>query len=315
MVIPMQELQMYQNFNELASDVLELAKEIMPDKLIYLSSFTENEQVILRLSNADSHILLSEGMAVKLNQTACNQIDFENNQPLIYEDISKETDFEELKKISEKININSYLGIPISLTNGEKFGTLCVVHQDAAHFDTKSISLLQKVAKMFSYYLMLEKLAYKDSLTGLYNREFLFAFFKEYSELGGTLFFLDLDGFKKINDLYGHDAGDQILKIVSSRIKKFIKHHENVFAVRLGGDEFIINLPHISSKEETAKQAEILLEYLNTWDNEYQLSASLGIVHYTAEDTSALEKILKHADKALYQAKLAGKNTYKFFEA
>ena len=52
MVIPLQELQMYKNFQELASDVLELAKEIMPDKLIYLSSFTESEQVILQLSNS-----------------------------------------------------------------------------------------------------------------------------------------------------------------------------------------------------------------------------------------------------------------------
>lgn len=313
MVIPLQELQMYKNFQELASDVLELAKEIMPDKLIYLSSFTESEQVILQLSNSNTHIYLTEGIAIKLNQTACNLIDFEKNQPLIFEDISKETDFEELKMISERININAYLGIPISLANGEKFGTLCVVHHDAAHFDTKSVSLLQKIAKMFSYYLLLEKLAYKDSLTGLYNREFLFAFFKEYSKLGGTLFFLDLDGFKKVNDLHGHNAGDQILKSVALRIQKFIKDEENVFAVRLGGDEFIINFPLISSKIETAKQADKLLECLNTWDYEYQLSASIGIVQYVAEDISSLETILDHADNALYQAKVAGKNTYKFF--
>lgn len=315
MVIPMQELQMYKNFNELARDVLELAKEIMPDKLIYLSLFTENEQVILRLSNVNKHIFLSEGMAINLNQTACNQIDFEKNQPLIFEDISKENDFDDLKKISEKININSYLGIPISLTNGEKFGTLCVVHHEATHFDMKSINLLQKVAKMFSYYLLLEKLAYKDSLTGLYNREFLFRFFKEFSELGGTLFFLDLDGFKMINDLHGHDAGDQILKRVSSRIQEFIKDKENVFAVRLGGDEFIINFPHMSSKEETAKLAEQLLDCLNTWNNEYRLSASIGIVQYEENGTVSLETILKQADKALYHAKVAGKNTYEFFSA
>ena len=72
---------------------------------------------------------------------------------------------------------------------------------------------------------------------------------------------------------------------------------------------------YIGDIQISDEEYEILLEYLNTWDNEYQLSASLGIVHYTAEDTSALETILKHADKALYQAKLAGKNTYKFFEA
>lgn len=313
MVIPLHEIQMYRNFNELASDVLDLAKEILPDKLIYLSSFTDNQQVILKVSDADTDILVTEGRAINLDQSVCNRIDFEKNQPLVFEDVSKEASLDDLRKIYGKVNINAYVGIPISLTNGEKFGTLCAVHHKASHFDTKSISMLQKIAKMFSYYLALEKIAYRDSLTGLYNRQYLFNFFEDFAKSGGVLFFLDLDGFKKINDVNGHDTGDQVLKEVASRIQQFIKEQADVFAVRLGGDEFIINFPQMSSREEIEKQADCLLNYLNTWNTPYQLSASIGIVSYPASETASLETILKNADNALYRAKAAGKNTFEVF--
>lgn len=313
MVIPLHEIQMYRNFNELASDVLDLAKEILPDKLIYLSSFTDNQQVILKVSDADTDILVTEGRAINLDQSVCNRIDFEKNQPLVFEDVSKEASLDDLRKIYGKVNINAYVGIPISLTNGEKFGTLCAVHHKASHFDMKSISMLQKIAKMFSYYLALEKIAYRDSLTGLYNRQYLFNFFEDFAKSGGVLFFLDLDGFKKINDANGHDTGDQVLKEVASRIEQFIKEQADVFAVRLGGDEFIINFPQMSSREEVEKQADCLLNYLNTWNTPYQLSASIGIVSYPASETASLETILKNADNALYRAKAAGKNTFEIF--
>lgn len=313
MVIPLQELQMYRDFNELATDVLDLAKEILPDKLIYLSSFTDNQQVILKVSDAHTDILVAEGMAINLDQTACNRIDFEKNQPLIFEDISKEAGFEDLKRISKKININSYVGIPISLVDGEKFGTLCVVDHKAANFDSKSISMLQKIAKMFSYYLMLENMAYKDSLTGLYNRQFLFKFFEGISKSGGALFFLDLDGFKKINDVLGHAAGDQILQEASSRIRQCIKSDKDAFAVRLGGDEFIIIYPKMTSSEEIGKQAENFLAYLKNWDGKLQLSVSIGIVQYSANEVAYLDNLIKNADDALYRAKAAGKNNYIIF--
>lgn len=132
MVITLNELQMYRNFDELASDVLNLAKEILPNKLIYLTTFSDKHQIILKLSDVDTSILLSEGMIINLNETVCNRVDFQRKQPLIYDDIWKETCSDDLRKILDEVNIKSYLGIPISLVNGERFGTLCVAHHEAS---------------------------------------------------------------------------------------------------------------------------------------------------------------------------------------
>ena len=312
MVITVQDLQMYKNFDELAEDVLDLAKEILPDQLIYLTSFSDTQQIILKLSDLDTSILLTEGMAINLEETVCDRIDFEKKQPLIYEDIKKACP-SDLKKILEGANIKSYLGIPISRVNGERFGTLCAVHHEESHFDSKSIVLLQRIVRMFSYYLDLERFAYRDSLTELYNRHYLSKFFETNSINGGALYFLDLDGFKKVNDVHGHDTGDLVLKEVAQRLQNFVKEHNDAFVVRLGGDEFIINFSDLSDKEEVSKRAEGILNGLSTWDAEYELSTSIGIATYPAGNENNLTTLLKNADNALYRAKTAGKNTYKFF--
>ncbi|RHW33980.1 sensor domain-containing diguanylate cyclase [Lysinibacillus yapensis] len=313
MMITLQELQVYRNFDELANDVLDLAKEILPDKLIYLTAFSDGQQIILKLSDENTQILLSEGMVINLEETVCNRVDFERNQPLIFEDIKKEPCLDDLKEILEDVNIESYLGIPISLVSGERFGTLCAAHHEASHFDKKSVDLLQRIARMFSYYLELERLAYRDALTGLYNRQYLFRFFDALSKEGGVLFFLDLDGFKKVNDKYGHDAGDEVLKEVASKLQLFVEGENGAFAARLGGDEFIINFPGIFTKADLIKRAEKLLNSLNNWAAKYPLSASIGIVAYPANGYLALETLLKNADSAMYKAKGAGKNTYAIF--
>lgn len=314
MVITLQELQMYRNFDELASDVLDLAKEILPDKLIYLTSFSDKQQIILKLSNEDTSILLTEGMVINLNETVCNRIDFKNKQPLIYEDIKDGTCSVDLRDILEEVNIKSYLGIPISLVNGERFGTLCVAHHEESQFDKKSINLLQKIAKMFAYYLELEHFAYKDSLTGLYNRHYLSRYFEDHSKTGGVLFFLDMDGFKEVNDIHGHDTGDLVLKEIAIRLQKFVNEHHDAFAVRLGGDEFIIHFAQLSTREELSKRAEYVLNCLSAWNNKYQLSTSIGIVSYPVDSNINLKTLLKNADNALYLSKTAGKNCYKFFK-
>ncbi|MDN7227198.1 sensor domain-containing diguanylate cyclase [Planococcus sp. N064] len=308
-----QELQMYANFEELSRDVLDLAKEILPDQLLYLSSINGTQQIILKLSSEESKIPMSEGMTFNLNQSLCSFVDFEKNQPAIFEDVREEHRLDDLRNALEKANVRSYLGIPISLGNGERFGTLCAIHDEKSQFDEKSVGLLQRIVRMFSYYLNLERFAYRDALTDLYNRRYLSNFFEDHPNAEGVIFFLDLDGFKKVNDVHGHDAGDLVLKEVALKLQKFVAEHQDAFAVRLGGDEFVVHFSSLSSKETMQQRAEQLLDSLSIWDTGYELSTSIGIVTYTEDGISGLNALLKNADEALYRAKQAGKNTYKFF--
>lgn len=316
MGIPINEIQLYKNFNELAIDILELAKEVMPDRLLFLSTLTNEQQIILKLSEQNSNIQINEGMTIPINETVCHRIDFKKGIPLVFEDLSKEPCLDDIREVLLEANINSYLGVPILLNNGETFGTLCAVHETATEFPKKNIRMIERIAKMFSYYLELERIAFRDYLTGIYNRHFLYNYFHEYSKKGGALFFLDLDGFKKINDIHGHDAGDVVLKEIALRLETIMKDKDiNGFAVRLGGDEFIINIIDEFSIEELRKKAEYFLSRLSTWDiqlKEFHLSASMGIVLYPPR-VESLDVLIKNADNALYRAKAKGKNTYQFF--
>lgn len=317
MDLPINEFRFYKNFNELAMDILELAKEVMPDRLLFLSTITNKQQTILKLSEQNRNIAISEGMTIPLSETVCHRIDFNRGLPLVFEDISKEPCLDDIREVLTEANINSYLGIPIMLKNGETFGTLCAVHEDAKEIKKRNIKMIQRIAKMFSYYLELERMAYRDQLTGIYNRHFFYNYFNENSTNGGALFFLDLDGFKKINDIHGHDTGDLVLKEVALRIESIIKEKSiNGFAVRLGGDEFIINIFNEFSGKALCEKAEYFLSKLSTWDfqlEEFHLSASIGIVPYPPSVNTNLNVLLKNADNALYRAKARGKNNYQFF--
>lgn len=312
-MVTFRELEMYKNFDELAQDVIDLAKEILPDQLLYVSSISEAQQMILKHSPNDTTIPIAEGLVLNLEDSLCSRIDFHNKQPLAYEDIK---DGHELGGFEEKLeaaNVRSYLGIPISLINGERFGTLCAVNDEKSEFDPKSIALLQRIVRMFTYYLDLERFAYRDSLTALYNRHFLARFFDKHPESGGAVFFLDLDGFKKVNDVHGHDAGDLVLKEVAVRLERFIAQRKDALAFRLGGDEFLVHFASPLSKAEMDRLAGQLLESMGTWDADYALSASIGIASYANGADCELKALLKQADEALYCAKKAGKNRHHFF--
>ncbi|MEZ0481249.1 sensor domain-containing diguanylate cyclase [Planococcus sp. SSTMD024] len=313
MMVTFRELEMYKNFDELAEDVIGLAKEILPDQLVYLSSISDDQQMILRLSPNDTTIPVEEGMVINLEDSLCSRIDFKHKQPLVYEDVKDGHALGMFEEKLEAANVRAYMGIPISLVNGERFGTLCAVNDVKSEFDPKSITLLQRIVRMFSYYLELERFAYRDSLTKLYNRHFLARFFDKHPESGGAAFFLDLDGFKKVNDVHGHDAGDLVLKEVALRLERFTAQRKDALAFRLGGDEFFVHFAVPLSKVEMDRLAGQLLESLSTWDADYALSTSIGIASYVNGADCELNTLLKQADEALYCAKKAGKNRHHFF--
>jgi diguanylate cyclase (GGDEF)-like protein len=163
-------------------------------------------------------------------------------------------------------------------------------------------------------------MAYHDSLTKLANRRLLKEHLEKLlsaanrSKSYGALLFIDLDGFKAINDNNGHDAGDAILVEVARRLNSFVRNEDIVS--RVGGDEFVVVLGHIDTIDKLArsKALEITERILNRISKEIifdhaslKIGASIGLRILVPDETSA-ELALKEADTAMYRAKQAGKN-------
>lgn len=173
----------------------------------------------------------------------------------------------------------------------------------------------------------IENFAYYDVLTGLPNRRLLVDRFQHAVLLSQransycALMFIDLDNFKSLNDTKGHDAGDQLLMEVSKRIQHTLRAGDTV--ARLSGDEFIVILEGLNSDVSAAYQqasevAQKLLEKLNSTYHlglfEFNTSASLGVTLFKDDQLNSFEVHLRHADTAMYQAKAAGRNTYRFYD-
>ncbi len=165
-----------------------------------------------------------------------------------------------------------------------------------------------------------EYLAYHDGLTGLPNRS-LFSKLLSQSisdahryERALAVAFLDLDHFKRINDTLGHEAGDQLLQQVATRLKECVRGSDTV--ARLGGDEFVVLLPAVADEKYAATVAQKILlataRPFNLVGQEFRVTASIGISTYP-QDGLDEQTLTKNADIAMYQAKAEGKNNFQFY--
>ena len=172
----------------------------------------------------------------------------------------------------------------------------------------------------------IRQMAFQDSLTQLPNRRLLLDRLRHAmaactrSQHHGALLFIDLDHFKALNDALGHDYGDLLLQQVAERLTACVREGDTV--ARLGGDEFVVMLEDLSENtEEAATQAQVVGEKILAalgqpyWlaSHEHHSTPSIGIVLFD-DHRETMEKLLKWADLAMYEAKAAGRNTFRFFE-
>lgn len=183
------------------------------------------------------------------------------------------------------------------------------------------VGLFSDITQAKQQQQLLELMAHYDPLTRLPNR-ILFADRLNQaiarSKREKTLLaicFLDLDGFKPVNDQFGHDAGDQVLVEVAERIKRNIREDDSVS--RHGGDEFVLLLGDIHANEQCeqaiARLHEAIAQPYLIEGQAVTIGASSGITLYPLDDADP-DTLLRHADHAMYQAKLAGKNRYHMFD-
>lgn len=165
-------------------------------------------------------------------------------------------------------------------------------------------------------------LAFHDSLTGLSNRQLFFDHLQQdiaQANRSGQLsavFFIDLNGFKEVNDRFGHDVGDLILRLVAQRMRSCVREIDTV--ARLGGDEFAITASKLSSPMDAVALAEKLLlalsEPYEAGHFDSDIGASIGISLYPA-GARDVQTLVRQADLAMYQAKRLGKNRFVLYDA
>ena len=155
----------------------------------------------------------------------------------------------------------------------------------------------------------LEKSVYIDDLTGLYNRKGLVNNRCKYYEKSKHVIMGDIDDFKKINDKYGHQEGDNILLEVSSILKKSINGIDDIVS-RYGGEEFLIILVGYTNEQVINYMDNLKITFDNTdfGTNKIKVSMSYGIAYGNPKDS--FSALINEADEKMYEAKVKGKNTY-----
>ena len=182
---------------------------------------------------------------------------------------------------------------------------------------------MRDVTAIKAHQSRLEHIAHFDALTNLPNRVLLgdrlrqgLAQAQRHSQLLAVAY-LDLDGFKAVNDAHGHDMGDQLLVILSARMKQALREGDTL--ARLGGDEFVIVLADLTDVSDSVPMLSRLLAAaahpIQFGDMTLQVSASLGVTFYPQPEDVGADQLMRQADQAMYQAKLAGKNRYHVFDA
>ncbi len=183
------------------------------------------------------------------------------------------------------------------------------------------VAVFSDISHLKEHEKKLDKMAHYDGLTNLPNRVLLLdrlqqsqSIIKRSNKLLAVCF-MDLDGFKLVNDTFGHDAGDALLVEMSNRIQGRLRASDTV--ARIGGDEFVILLTGLDKVEECFLFVKRLMQSIAIpypIDNKsISISTSIGITLFPKDDSDA-DTLLRHADQAMYQAKREGKNTYCLFD-
>ena len=209
--------------------------------------------------------------------------------------------------------------------NGEIYPELLTINaiKDATGAVVNYVGTFTDITRLKRTQDELEQLAHHDALTGLPNRLLLISRLDHALERArrhqgtGAVLFLDLDRFKMVNDSLGHPAGDELLILVTRRLRARLRDPDTL--ARLGGDEFVVVLEELHSPDQAAGIAQALIERLTepfqlSGGQDVYIGASVGISLFPGDGDSAAQ-LIQQADTALYEAKEGGKGIYRFYRS
>ena len=230
----------------------------------------------------------------------------------IVPDALKDERFADNPLVTANPNIRFYAGCPLKVLNGSKLGTLCVIDSEPRKFTDEDMDLLRDLAAMAEQEIAAVQLATLDELTLISNRRGFMALAQHTlsvcnrKNMPATLLSFDLDGFKAINDTFGHAEGDRAL-VAFADIMRHVFRESDVFA-RMGGDEFIaLTTDCDESKVETvlARFEEAVAKHNREAKRGYNIEYSVGHVAYSPDKPQTIGELLGNADDRMYEHKKA----------
>jgi len=233
----------------------------------------------------------------------------------VVSDASADPRFSENPLVTDNPNIRFYAGAPLKAPGGANLGTLYVIDQKPRELSNEQKDVLSNLAGLVVRELELRKAANSDPLTGASNRGQFMRFGEcewnraERFDHPLTVLLLDIDHFKKINDTYGHDAGDEALRAISTACRKNLRRQD--LWARLGGEEFAVMLIE-ATENESLLMAERLRKAVSKLETKsggttFGMTTSIGLAAADVGNET-LEDALRRADEALYRAKETGRN-------
>jgi len=307
------------DFQQISALILDLLKRVIPYDI---GAFLTVEGPELKLAAikrpADVRNLIGETYSVAGAQL-CNMA-LQKKRPLISPIVGPD---DILLPLRPDQGVHSFLGVPIVFRD-QATGLIALYNFSARTFTDDDARVAELFASQVAIAMdnsrqveLMEKQAVTDQLTGLYNRR-AFALMAE-KEVGRArryqrplaLILFDIDHFKAVNDTYGHLVGDHVLCVLTERVTRTTRATDIV--CRYGGEEFIVLMPE-AGREEALAMAERLREEISrmtvvTEGSTLSLTISLGVAGLGPADDEDLESLISRADRAMYQAKAAGRNS------
>jgi len=280
----------------------------------------ENAHDAIMIFSVDGEIILD------VNQRACELYGFEKTEfvGMSLESISRDVSLGK-SRIRKTVEEQAYRNF--ETVHFRQNGQPMVIEVNAAavnyHGVQSILSINRDITQRKDMEEKIRELAFHDPLTALPNRKLLLdhlhlaVVHAERNKRRVALLFLDLDGFKAVNDRYGHDAGDKLLVRIAAALTHLLRRGDTV--ARLGGDEFVVVLPDVRSERALTQVAQKIIQRVRevplparTGRTKFRVTTSIGIAVYP-RDGATPQLLLKNADAALYRAKSAGKDRFAFF--
>ncbi len=276
---------------------------------------------------AEAFMRAVEGVRIGPDVGFCGAAAY-RREPVIVADIAQDPLWQGYRELATAHGLRSCWSIPVLSKNGEALGVLALWSmsvREPSPADTRLLDIATHIAGIAIERKRakdrIQFMANHDALTGLPNRGLLkdrltqaVLFARRYGHWA-TVAFVDLDNFKYINDSLGHNAGDELLKAVASRMVACVRATDTV--VRLGGDEFVILLfdqpKNAEIVSETMQKIQAAIrEPVEVDGHTFRVTSSFGVANYPDDGTDA-DTLLAHADAAMYRAKEIGRDNFQFY--